>query len=285
MKDDSYTYSAKTRQLIGYFVFSAILCSLTYRYFAHALPHQLENPVFQHPYVDLTYWAMLLSGLPKFIVSHDLVAIFFDVGLLASTIAALLLKNKRFWALTFSAFYFVFFIISNNFGLHHTHCITAPIFIAIPFWFKDKRNFALAWEGIRYYTLFIYSSAFFWKLFRGSLFDRDQAQILFMNENVGYMSMHPESPLTHLIQSLIQNPGIAHALLLVAAFLQAAFIIGFFTKKFDIWFFVLPFAFHLSTFLFMEVMFFEILVLNVVFLPWKRIAERIPPFSPDSNIS
>ncbi len=258
-----------TRDTLKKLVFGGVLLSLIYRWLAHSLMSQLAAPVLVFPYVDLTYWGLHLMRIPQWISAHYTAAILFDV-LLFGTALGSLLTNRRIFPILFGLLYFVYFVSYNSFGAHHTHCMVGILLVSIPFWFRAEKTFDLLWEGLRYFTLWVYSSAFLWKLLRGSLFHYEQGVANFMNENATHIALNPDAWTTGIYMFFITHPGLSFAASVLAILAEGLFIIGFFTKKYDWWWFVLPIIFHTMTYLFIHVMFYELLILNLTFLPKNK---------------
>jgi len=251
-------------------VFGGVLLSLVYRWLAHSLMGQLAAPVFVFPYVDLTYWGLHLARIPQWIVSHHAVAVLFDVLLFGAAFGSFFFTKKRIFPILFGLLYFVYFVSYNSFGAHHTHCMVGILLISIPFWFRNEKTFDLLWEGLRYFTLWVYSSAFLWKLFRGSLFNYEQGVANFMNENAAHIALNPDAWMNNIYAFFIAHPGLSFIVSTGAILVEGLFIIGFFTKKYDWWWFVLPIIFHTMTYLFIHVMFYELLIFNLTFLVKRK---------------
>ena len=144
------------------------------------------------------------------------------------------------------------------------------IIITIPFLFRRDKDFTLLWEGVRYYALWVYGSAFVWKLFRGTFFHLEHGEATFKAMHTTYLVHNPETWLSQTMEWFIIHPIYAHLFLVFGFILQGSFLIGFFTKKLDWIWFILPFIFHLTTHFFIEVAFFELLILNIAFIPWHK---------------
>ncbi len=269
-KDNIPSLGIEQRKWLSRLVFGGVILSLLYRLMAHALLSQLAAPVFIYPYVDLTYWALHLINIPQFISRHYGLALCFDILLFIAALGGFFFIQKRVFPITFGILYLIYFVSYNSFGIHHTHCMVGVLLISIPFWFRNNRTFTLLWEGLRYFTLWIYFSAFLWKLLRGSLFNYHQGLANFMNENATHIALNPDGWLTPLYTFFIAHPGLSFVASTIAILMEGLFFIGFFTKKYDWWWFVLPIIFHTMTYLFIHVMFYELLILNLTFLSVKK---------------
>ena len=95
---------------------------------------------------------------------------------------------------------------------------------------------------MRYYFLYIFSSAALWKILRGSAFYHDQLSNILKQQQINLLLQNPDGYKAHIAQFLISHTNFSHALLLANVVLQLSFAIGFFTKKFDrflFWFAIL----------------------------------------------
>ncbi|MEM7103118.1 MAG: hypothetical protein AAF502_08320 [Bacteroidota bacterium] len=269
-----YVFEAIGRKVLGRWVFGFIVVFLLYRFASNAFTHQLASPVLKFAWVDLAYWMVHLLRLPEMITGHLAVSIVFDLLLFTSAVLSAVFVNKRIFPIAFGVLFALYFLTYNSFSAHHTHCMAGILLVSIPFWFKSDKSFSFLWEGLRYFTLWIYFSAFLWKLFRGALFHLDQGYAVFLNETANYIVQAPDSFWGKTYSYFIANPDLATVFVAAGVIAQAAFIIGFFTRKLDWLWFILPILFHTISYCFLGVFFFELLVLNFTLLP--------PPLTPPS---
>jgi hypothetical protein len=137
--------------------------------------------------------------------------------------------------------------------------------LSFAFYFFDNTKFTLAWEGVRYYTCWIYTSSFIWKFVRGFWNYPLHAKAIIMHENATYLLQNPDTYLAKALQFLIVHEQFAHYFLNIGMLIQGVFILGFFTKKYDKLLFILPFFFHFTTYFLLDVCFFEFLILQLAF--------------------
>lgn len=253
------------------FVFGTILLILFYRYFTGSLVHQWQEPVLMRPHLDLSYWAVLSTGFFEFLFRFPLAAWFFDLGLFTTALASLVYWNNKWFPRVFLGLFFVYLVGYNAFSGHHTHSILGVLFIVVPFCFSRLGSFLLLWEGVRYYTLFIYFSAFLWKLFRGSVFHLQQGIAVVESNLASFLYYEPNHWLVPIYQKILLYPDSVSVFYLVAMLLEGAMLIGFFTKKWDWALFFLPILFHTGSYFLVDVAFFEILILLYSFLNWEKI--------------
>ncbi len=255
-------------------VFAFALASWVYRWQAGVLLSQLAEPVLGDPKTDLIYWIFNFLGICRLAV-HAPFSYIIDSFLILLPIAILFLnfiKNnfpiwlKNILAIFYTVFLFIYIISFNTFQTVHTHYLDGLLLSSVVFWFSNSKSQYLLWQGLRYYTCWVYSCAFFWKLGRGFWNYPLHAKAIILAENGTYLAQHHENIIAKIQLFFIENSSFGHILLDIGMVVQSIFIIGFFTKKLDKWLFVLPFFFHLLTYILLDVAFWEFLVLQGTFL-------------------
>jgi len=254
-------YSTNIRHTITRCVFVFILLSLIYHYVSHTLLHQLQAPVFQFAFIDPMYILFSISGLSSFIVQHFWLALFVDSCMFIGALLIILFPQKRFLIILFSVLYFIYFVIYNLYGMHHTHILVGILLAPLPFWASNNTTFTYLWSALRYYTLCIYSLAFFWKVFRHSLFSPDQPMAVLKDNLTPYIYFHPDTTQTALYQFFMQHPGLLYIFYLFAVAMEGFFLVGFFTRRFDHALITAGILIHIGILFFADAFFIEIFIL------------------------
>ena len=262
-------YSDSHYQKMRFVVFVFSIFVLIFHFYTNTLLHQLCSPVFVFPEADNIYWVFQLLNIPKFLVSNYWIALSFDSLFFLFAILSLIYRNNRVFPILFWIFLITYFIFLNTFLCHHVHMLVGLIFITIPF-MVDKKHFAFLWDGVRYYALFIYVSSALWKIFRGNLFDDEHFSNILHEQSINLLSVSPSDFRAGLIQYLLQHPTSAYIVDLLGIIAQLSFLIGFFTKKFDRMLIVIGIAFHLFTYLLMDILYIELFVLYLTMIPIKE---------------
>jgi hypothetical protein len=257
-------------QIKAYFVFGVAMYICFYHLISNSMLAQMQQPPFIFEQTELVYKWYLASSIPQFVTSHTIVSSIFDISLLVFTVGFLLSK-RRIFAVLFSLTAFNYFMTYNLVTGHHYHGFVGVLVISIPFWFKSEQRFNFSWEAVRYYLLYIFSSAALWKILRGSAFYHDQLSNILKAQQIDLLLQNPDSFKAHIAQYLIANSGVSHLLLIVNIILQLIFILGFFTKKFDMLLFALSVIFVIANYYVMGIMSFELLILNLTLLDWEKI--------------
>jgi hypothetical protein len=92
-----------------------------------------------------------------------------------------------------------------------------------------------------------------------------------------FMLHNPASTLTAVYSFFITHPGLSYIGFVGMVLLQGSMAVGFFTKKWDKYLFFVPILFHLINYLFVDVFFFELLILNLTLLPFRASPDRPMP--------
>ena len=243
---------------------------LIYAAVSNTLFHQLQSPVLKYPYVDPVYWLMHLMRIPDAIVSNYTVAYVFDILLFISCIGCIIYPLKRFFVILFLLIYFIYFITFNSYGVHHTHAGVGILLIPIPFLFRSNITFSLVWQALRYYTLFIYSSSFLWKVFRLSFLQNDHGILILKNNLTSYLFYNPNTGLSSCYMWLLQHPSWANAMYILGFVLEGTFIVGFFTNRYDKYLLLFSFIMVIGFWVLADALFFPLLILSLTLVNFNK---------------
>ena len=153
------------------------------------------------------------------------------------------------------------------------------LIITIPFWAAKDKNFETLWDALRYYVCWIYFSAFLWKIVNGSMFQADFG-VLTMKKNLAeYLYHNPGTLKAHIYNYFISHPLLPDIGDKLVYLLEAAFIAGFFTKKYDSLLILLIIAIHAITYFFTDRLFIELCILVIPLISaasWQKISVKLP---------
>jgi hypothetical protein len=268
---DNNFYSPVERKHITRIVFSFILLSLISSFFSSTLIHQLRQPVIRHPYVDLTYWLMHLLHIPEAITGNFITACVFDALLFTSCVLPLLYPGKRLFIAAFIILFFIYFITFNTYGGHHTNQKIGILLIAIPFTVANNKSFNYLWQALRYFLLFAYSCAFLWKLLRFTWLHADQGMLIMKKNLAAYLYFKPNTLLADTVRWFIQHPAWVTTLFIAGFLMEGLFIIGFFTKKFDTYLFILSILLPIGFWFMADTHFMELLILSAALINFHKV--------------
>jgi hypothetical protein len=269
-------FTTSERKWLCRLTFTFILLSLFYSFISHTLVHQMVNPVLRYPYVNPSFWLLILSGIPGFISGHPAVSLLFDISLAGSCILVLVKPDRRFLVLLFFILYSVYFSIYNIYGAEFTNYKVGILLAPIPFMVKAGTSFNFLWEGLRYLTLFAYGDAFLWKLFRGTWHFRSQGVLVIKKNLSGYLYFNPDTNLAHLYYWLLRHDAITDLLFKTGFFLEGLFLLGFITRRFDKLLFLVSLVLQIGFYLFADLVYWELLILSLTLLDWPAIFRQTP---------
>lgn len=255
-------YSSADKNRLCRFIFLLIFFTLLYSLASHTLLHQLQQPVLKYPYVDLTYWLLHWLHIPELLTGSVAVAWIFDSLLFISCIACFLFPQKNGLVILFLLLYFCYFITFNTYGTHHTDPKLGVLFIAIPFTVRNNRSFNYLWQGLRYFLCFAYSCAFYWKVVRLGWLQHDQGLLITQKNLVEYLFFHPNTALAGIYNWLLQRETLMQILFVAGCILEGVFIVGFFTKRYDRYLFIVSILLPMGFWLMADAFFIELLLLS-----------------------
>jgi len=267
-----------TRVVVGY-----ILAFLILRFLEQATPSRMESPPLGLVQLDVTYWIYKLSGLSQLILHHRAGSILFDMLLFAAGFLCFIFPLRRLTMVLFTALLFIYILSFNFAAMHHTHMLTGFMVILFPFWVRTNASLTLAWQGVRYYTCYIYTMAFLWKtIFQHSFFNGQQGIATFKLNLVEYLYHNPSTFMAGWYRLCIRHEWIVNAGWVFIILLEGLMMIGFFTRKMDKILICFPVIVHLATYFFADAFFIELLVLNISLLSQQqldRLADKISTWS------
>ena len=265
---DQTVFLQARRSRLCRIAFFLIFISLIYSFFSNTLVSQLRGPVLTYSSTDLTYLLFHIIKLPEFISGHPVIAVIFDSLMLLSCLCCLVYPRQRIPVFLFFFLFLVYLIIYNSYGLHHTHSKIGVLLLPVPFMTRDDKGFLLLWRGLRYYTCYIFFSAFLWKLFRGSWLAPDQGLLIMKNNLTPYLFFNPQTVLSRVYSWVFQHPAIPDLVFKAGFIAEGLFVVGFFTRRADKYLFVLTILLPLGFLFVADAMFFELAFLSVTFYSW-----------------
>ncbi len=256
-------------------VFGAVLLIFLVRFLSGTLLSQTGSAPFLFEENEVIYRLFLRSGVPQFILSHQLAATAFDILLFVFPALLMVVRHRVFAAFAF-LLWLIYFLTFNIVTGHHYHGLAGALVIMVPFCFKDEKRFGLMWEAARYYLLYIFASAALWKIFRGSVFYGEQLSNILKNQQQLLLFMEQGEYVSGaLVQYLIAHTGVAHLVLGLNTVLQLSFLSGFFTKRYDWLLLLLALLFVVSNYLVMGIVSAELLVPVLTLVNWNALQERL----------
>lgn len=231
---------------------------------------QFDEVVFKYPSIDNTYWLFYLLQIPQLIASNKSSLFIFDLALLLSCISNIIFINRVWLARIFSFLFFIYFICVNSFSGHHSHMLVGILLSNFIFCFRSINTQFKLQEILRYYLIFLMTSAACWKIGRGNLCDVPHFRNILFNQHIYELIASNKNLHTHIINYLIAHPLLSYGLYLAATICEFIFIIGFFTKKYDRYLIAAFMLFFSMDYILMDLNFVELSVLLMTFIPLKK---------------
>jgi hypothetical protein len=272
--------SNNQRIILTRIVCGFILAFLLLRFFQQATGSGMMAPPLFMVQLDITYWLYKLLRIPSLIVYNKTGAMLFDGWLLLNAILVMLFPLNRLLMKVFTIAVFLQALTFNSFGLHHTHALGGFMIVLFPFWVRDNERCYLLWQAIRYYACYIYTLSFLWKaVFSDAFMNWQQGAATFRMNLVEYMYNNPDNLLTGFYRWCIREDWFLNIGNIIILIMEGMMAIGFFTKKWDRYLFWFPIFIHIATYFFSDVLFFELLVLDISLLSLQQIetiGKKIP---------
>jgi len=261
-------------------IFIIYLFSLIVKYFNGGFIHQSANPILVYPTINITYWLFLLFKIPQFFTSNFYVGLFADLLLLFSCISIIIWPKKYYLALMFTLGYWLNYMCYCLVNAYQPS-VYAPLIMSIPAIFKDATKFSLTFWAIRFWACFLYFEAGFLKILRGGIFNLDQMTNSIKLTISPYLVQNPSTGLNlDFKYFLITNPNIAQLLFISATILELCFLIGFFTRKYDLLLLILFLSFHIANQYILNIPFLQHQVLFACcFIPWQKLSDYVISFN------
>ncbi len=201
---------------------------------------------------DPLLWVFYFTGLPQLILSNIFISYFIDCLIILLMIALILKPLNRWVALGLLMLLFIFYCIFTA-HLGHRNYQSGYLFVLLPFLFFNIKNKQIIFEFIRYFLLFFYVSAAFFKFESGSLFQQHHLSHAVISQFTPYFLEQSVSLRTGFNLYLITHHNFAQVLYIAATIFEFITIIGFFTKRYDQYLASALIIFHLANWFIMDI--------------------------------
>lgn len=263
-------FDNRQRGTLARIIFGWVLIALLWRWASFGMLSQLEAPVLSNAYKDLTFWLFELLHLPSFLTATKGTALAFDLALTLTVIMAIARPQQVLFPRIYCALVLCYFITHTLYANHHYRPIIGLLVAGVPFAFRSLERMSWLVDALRYYVLFVYASAGLYKVFRGSVFNADQMTGIIEGTQLDLLLADPGGLHATLFTWLLQHAWASWALFTLATLLELVFLIGFFTRRYDVWLFVTAMSLHIGFWFTMRFFAFELIVLDLTLLPWRR---------------
>ena len=229
------------------------------------------QPQFFNTRFDLSTWLFMQTGIHQWLLNNPAGWWLFDASFYTAPLLYWLLFRKNLRA---SALFSVLLLIINwlyvqCYVLYPTNSIEGyPGWLLIPFLLMTVRlrSFYFLMHGLRYFFLFFLFSAALWKVWQGGVFNGEQMSGILLLQHKEFLVAFPNSWYTQWIYWLVRHTSLSYLLYISATVLEALFVIGFFTTRFDRVLLLLFVLFLITDFVVMRIPYFEIIPLALPLL-------------------
>ena len=252
------------RTFMARIIYAFIIAMLVYFFLHNSLVHQWHQPPLILPEADNVYWLLHILYIPQFIYGSVIGSCVFDLVMVLSTVLFFIYPDKIiFCAISIVCFWMFQVMFGTTAGHHYAH--VGYLIVPLPFLFRNKEKFYLMWQLIRYWILFLFICAGLYKIYYGGFFNTENMAALMR-------TYFDEDTLRgKLLIYISYHPQFAQLFYQLATLLEIICIVGFFTKKLDIWIAFALLLFNLGNLLIMGIPFWENSFVIAVVLPWKTI--------------
>ena len=231
----------------------------------------VSNPI-RSPRVDPIVWLTHYLNIPD-LLTHSIIHFGFDllIFILPLIILYRVYFDKKINKLAglLALLFAIYVLVIYCFPTLSIRKYLGLILIPFAFVFTSERRCLHYLELMRYYVLFVFTSASLWKIFRGVAWDSDHMHLTLKAQHIDNIINWPDHFITKIITYIIHNPTYCYILLLLAIASQLSFAIGFFTKKYDKFLAILLIVFIVSDYLVMRIEYWEFIVFLPLFLGVK----------------
>lgn len=220
------------------------------------------DPVFFNNRLDLTGNYFLLTGFHLLLIQNSWLCGLMDALFVLLPVALFwsiwkCSKSTTMLSVITAAFNLVYAWFYSVLGVISIEVFTAWIFTPLVFVFRSRQGFIYAAQVLRLIFLVIFFSTAMWKIRAGGFFNPDQMSAILFRQHTALLAYSPESFFASIIRFLIEHKSLAQILYQLATLLEAAMLIGFFTRKYDRWLLLLSLIFIVFDYFLMEINYFS----------------------------
>lgn len=271
-----YTRDRKLLLVVYFFFYYAVLLGF---FFDDRLLYQYR-PIFFNYNRDLTELWLIATGLPRWMIAHpaslavaDALAFILPLPLIRQN-----LRNRSFSSWPGIVFFIglsLYLLLADIFWQMHYEPFILLLLLALAWTTNKPARFYALMKVCRYYFLYAFVSAAIWKSARGAVFNGQEMSRILLIHHTDLLTGDCSSFACRAYHWLIVHPVISQPLYIGGALLEASFVLGFFTRRFDRLFIVLAILFVIADLLLMRIPYWTILL--GVFPLWLRSpAEPVP---------
>jgi hypothetical protein len=201
--------------------------------------------------VDPLYWIFYGLNIPQTILKFPIIAILFDFATIGFLLLSLFIFNEKWLRCT--VFLLMLYYVTLTGYLGHRNYQSGFVLVLIPLMFKSEKNKMFAFEALRYWLLFFYTSSAVFKIFGDGLLNENHLSSILIHQNLTYFIEENVGVRTMIINYLMNYNFILKFFFCAAILLEISTLIGFFTKKYDKLIGIFLISFHLFNWFLMDI--------------------------------
>ena len=243
---------------------------MLYKWLNHLFLYQSE-PSFFSTRQDIFTWLFMQTGLHQWLLNNppgwilaDL--LFYSMPLIYLIIYRYKNNSATVAAITMLLINWCYIQCYTLYPINSIESYIAWLLFPIAFIPKKEKTFILLFDGLRYFLLFFFTSAAIWKFVQGGIFNISEMSGILLYQHNQLLTSSPGYWQSSMYLYFIQHQYFSYILYLSATILEACFIIGFFTKKYDRLLALLFLIFLLMDWFVMRIPYFEISALMLTLL-------------------
>jgi hypothetical protein len=250
-------------------IFCWLFLILLYFFATGSLLSQMQLPVTIYPGSDNSFWLLHILNIPQLLLQHHWAALLFDVLLTSCCIICIFVPQQRLFTwITVVGVWLLYICYCTAAGKHYAQ--TGYLLVPVAFLAVKEAKFSLLWQLVRYWVCFLYVSAGIYKLYYGGFADGGTMSNIITQSNAGWLPFVQDGWQSSMVRYYAENPGFAQWFYRLAALVDLALLLGFFTKKADKWLLLGLLSFHVGNFLLLHISFVEQSLIFAPLLPWHK---------------
>ncbi|HLZ88303.1 MAG TPA: hypothetical protein VKQ52_13705, partial [Puia sp.] len=255
---------ARDRRLLLTVYFACYFAVFLFLAIDHRLLAQVRPVVFNFNR-DLTELALIATGLPRWMIAHPWSFWLADAGLflLPAFLLSYAIGKGRMppgLVVAFLLFLSLYLLLADIFWQVHQEPFIGYVLLPLAFLIGRADRFYRILQACRYYFLYVFVSAAIWKIARGAVFNSDEMSRILLVHHGDLLSGDCTGTACRAYTWLIGHPFAAQLLYLGGVGLEACFLAGFFTRRFDRWLLGLAVLFVVADLLLMRIPYWTILL-------------------------
>lgn len=194
--------------------------------------------MFFHNKLDLTSNIIQLGNLFTIVISSYKLQILLDclffllpALLCISTVAGY--KVQNFLAILTAVFNLVYAVVISAMSPLSIEGYIGWMVLPLVLVSRNDTCFYYALQAIRYFFLLILFSSAIWKVRAGGIFNGEQMSAILVNQHAAYLADQPGNWYSNFIKYLVIHKQLSYIIYLLATLSELAFVVGFFTKRYD----------------------------------------------------